>query len=271
MTNAWYAHYPGDYGRDTAHLTMIQHGAYRQLLDHYYGTAVPLPSDATALYRICRAFDQAERDAVDFVLSEFFDLREDGYHNARADLEIAKRVEHHERLAAGAQKTNQRRWGSRSATRLAIRSALASPQPQPQSQSDPKAKKTPAAKPAPPADPRFQPFLDFAFGAFEAKHGQKPAWNGKDFKALSTLLANNKGLGADELQRRFGNYLASTEPFTQKQGGSLAYFCARIDSFLAGPITVGLLKGKTNAKPSVNDNIETTLHTMRAAEQSRPN
>jgi hypothetical protein len=114
-------------------------------------------------------------------------------------------------------------------------------------------KKKPAAKPAPPADPRFQPFLDFAIGAFEAKHEQKPTWTGKDSKALSALLAGNKGLGAHELQRRFGNYLASTEAFTQKQGDSLAYFCARIDSFLAGPILAVSGQGSGNGKPSATE------------------
>jgi hypothetical protein len=99
----------------------------------------------------------------------------------------------------------------------------------------------PAAKPVPPADPRFQPFLDFAFGAFEAKHRQKPTWRDRDFKALSMMLASNRAIDAGELERRFGNYLGSTEPFTQKQGGSLAYFCDHVDSFLTGPI-LGLRK-----------------------------
>src|SRR6266705_3141591 len=110
MMNAWYAHYPGDYGRDTAHLPLVQHGAYRLLLDHYYATSAPLPRDAAALYRICRAFNQSERDAVDCVVSQFFDLRDDGYHNARANMELAKRNEHHERLSSGAHKTNEKRW-----------------------------------------------------------------------------------------------------------------------------------------------------------------
>jgi hypothetical protein len=96
--------------------------------------------------------------------------------------------------------------------------------------------KKPAAKPAAPPDPRFQPFLDFAFGAFTQKHGQKPTWGGKDFRALASMLAANRSLEAAELERRFGNYLASTEAFTAKHGGSLAYFCAHTDSFLAGPI-----------------------------------
>jgi hypothetical protein len=131
-------------------------------------------------------------------------------------------------------------------------------------------KKNPAAKPAPLADPRFQPFLDFAFKTFEQKHGQKPTWAGRDFKSLSTMLASNKGLEPAELERRFRNYLGSTEPFTQKHGDALWYFCAHADSFLAGPIMADQRKG-TNGKPSTSDNIETTLATLRSAEQVRPN
>ena len=84
----WYAHFPGDYARKTAHLSMVEHGAYRLLLDHYYSTAIPLPSDHQNLYRICRAFSPEECAAIDKILSDFFVLRHGKYHNVRADSEI---------------------------------------------------------------------------------------------------------------------------------------------------------------------------------------
>ena len=96
----WYAHYPGDYGRDTAHLSLAMHGAYRLLLDHYFSTAKPLPTDPSALYRICRAFDEAEKGAVDSVVHQFFVLQNDGYHNRRADRELAIQAERRERSLA---------------------------------------------------------------------------------------------------------------------------------------------------------------------------
>jgi uncharacterized protein YdaU (DUF1376 family) len=130
--NIWYAHYPGDYGRDTAHLSLVQHGAYRLLLDHYYSTASALPSDVTALHRVCRAFDQTERDAVDSVLKEYFELRADGYHNARADLELAKRAESRERLSTSGRRGARKRWGGHSEANCP---AIAKPQSHPQSQS----------------------------------------------------------------------------------------------------------------------------------------
>jgi uncharacterized protein YdaU (DUF1376 family) len=150
MMNAWYPHYPGDYARGTAHLSLVQHGAYRLLLDHYYATAAPLSGEITTLYRICRAFDETERKAVDFVVSQFFELRSDGYHNRRADRELAKSAELHIKRSKGAQTTNTKRWGNRLATRSATqsanRSSVGNPQPHPQPQE--KIKSSPPAKPA---------------------------------------------------------------------------------------------------------------------------
>jgi hypothetical protein len=92
----------------------------------------------------------------------------------------------------------------------------------------------PAATPL--ADQRYQPFVNYAFKSFEAKHGQKPSWSGKDFKSLKALLKRNQPLTPAELERRWNHYVGSTEAFTAKQGYSLAYFCAHIDAFIAGPI-----------------------------------
>jgi uncharacterized protein YdaU (DUF1376 family) len=130
--NIWYAHYPGDYGRDTAHLSLVQHGAYRLLLDHYYSNAAPLPPDLTALHRICRAFEQTEKDAVNSILAEFFELRADGYHNARADVELGRRAEIRERLSNSGRQGAKKRWGGNSEANGA---AIAKPQSHPQSQS----------------------------------------------------------------------------------------------------------------------------------------
>jgi hypothetical protein len=126
-----------------------------------------------------------------------------------------------------------------------------------------------AAKTAAPPDPRFQPFLNFAFRAFTQKLGQKPTWGGRDFKALAAMLAANRSLEAAELERRFGNYLDSTEAFTAKFGGSLAYFCAHTDSFLAGPI---LERNKANGNYfGKASNVEATLDGYRQLQQARTN
>lgn len=86
----FYKRFMGDYGKDTAHLSLAEHGAYTLLLDHYYSTELPLPAEYPALYRICRAFEKAEQRAVNAVADAFFPVGEDGLRtNARADRQMS--------------------------------------------------------------------------------------------------------------------------------------------------------------------------------------
>lgn len=93
-----YKHFMGDYARDTKGLSLVEHGAYRLLLDHNYATEQPVPNDMTELYRIAGAMNAAERRAVDKIVEKFFPVNGDGRrHNKRAEEEIAKyrqQVEH---------------------------------------------------------------------------------------------------------------------------------------------------------------------------------
>lgn len=90
----FYKRYLGDYVRDTAHLSLIEHGAYTVLLDTYYATEKGLPADKASLYRIAKAFTAVERKAVDRISEEFFPVNGDGTrHNARADREMGKRAD----------------------------------------------------------------------------------------------------------------------------------------------------------------------------------
>lgn len=87
----FYKRYMGDYARDTAHLSLAEHGAYTLLLDHYYATERPLPADDAALFRLCRGFDGAEQQAIRRVADMFFPIGDDGLrHNDRADRDIPK-------------------------------------------------------------------------------------------------------------------------------------------------------------------------------------
>jgi uncharacterized protein YdaU (DUF1376 family) len=267
--SAWYAHYPGDYGRDTAHLSLVEHGAYRLLLDHYYATAAPLPTEDTALYRICRAFDETERKAVDSIVRQFFTRQGDGYHNSRADAELQKQAQIHERLANAGRK----RWHEpkhEPGSSQAVCQAIANPHPHPQPHPHKEKRKSAAA---PPADPRYGPFLEFAKSSFETKHKHPPTWDcfGKDGAALAGFLRRAPHVTLDVWQAHISSFFDSTEAFTVKQGGSLAYFVSRFDTFSSGPILEKHSAGGSNGKPSTSDNIETTLATMRAAEQRRPN
>lgn len=81
--------YIGDYQRDTAHLSITEHGAYLLMLQHYYATQKPLPV-GKALHRMLRAQEKPERDAIDSVSAQFWTTTEAGLVNERANKEIAK-------------------------------------------------------------------------------------------------------------------------------------------------------------------------------------
>lgn len=81
--------YIGDYQRDTAHLSVTEHGAYLLMLQHYYATEKPLPT-GKALHRMLRAQDKAEREAIDSVVAQFWRETVDGLVNDRASNEIGK-------------------------------------------------------------------------------------------------------------------------------------------------------------------------------------
>lgn len=87
----YYERHLGDYARDTAHLSLLEHGVYTLLLDRYYSTEAPIPVDQA--HRIARARSRDEKAAVDAVLSEFFTQSPEGWRNARCDAEIARYME----------------------------------------------------------------------------------------------------------------------------------------------------------------------------------
>jgi len=85
----YYSFHIGDYLSATAHLSIIEHGAYRRLLDIYYIHESPLPDDVKQVYRLVGARGKEEREAVDSVLAEFFQSTPEGFRHDRCDHEIA--------------------------------------------------------------------------------------------------------------------------------------------------------------------------------------
>ena len=81
----YYQHHIGDYRKDTSHLTLLEHGIYRQLLDLYYISEKPL--DANALRLICARTDEEQAMAMQ-LLNEFFTKKGDKYFHSRCDAEI---------------------------------------------------------------------------------------------------------------------------------------------------------------------------------------
>lgn len=104
----YYEHHLGDYLRDTAHLSVLEDGVYRRLIDAYYIRERALPTDLRDCCKLARANSKAEREAVASVLKEFFTLQEDGYHQSRADVEIARFSDKQEK----ARRSAEARWSA---------------------------------------------------------------------------------------------------------------------------------------------------------------
>lgn len=103
-----FAHHIGDYAAATAHLSFVEDAAYHRLLRLYYRDERALPSEVAACQRLVGARTKDERAAVETVLREFFTLDDDGWHQTRADGEIAI---YHKRATAGAGGAESR-WGT---------------------------------------------------------------------------------------------------------------------------------------------------------------
>lgn len=81
----YYQHHIGDYRKDTSHLTLLEHGIYRQLLDLYYISEKPL--DANALRLICARTEEEQQIAIQ-LLNEFFTKEDGKFYHSRCDAEI---------------------------------------------------------------------------------------------------------------------------------------------------------------------------------------
>jgi len=86
----YYEHHIGDYAAATAHLSLIEDALFSRMLRRYYLQETPLPGDVAQVARLCGARSSEEVEAVGVVLGEFFHLEADGWHNKRADEEIAR-------------------------------------------------------------------------------------------------------------------------------------------------------------------------------------
>ena len=85
----YYQFHIGDYRRDTSHLSLLEHGVYRQLLDQYYMTEQPISTeDAKVMRSLCvRSAD--EMQALANVLEDFFVKTDQGHIHKRCDIDIA--------------------------------------------------------------------------------------------------------------------------------------------------------------------------------------
>lgn len=81
----YYEHHIRDYDTATSHLSWEEDLAYTRLIRWYYRKEQPIPVDVKEACRQVRAVSKAQRDAVESVLKEFFELRDDGWHQNTCD------------------------------------------------------------------------------------------------------------------------------------------------------------------------------------------
>lgn len=81
--------YWSDYDEDTSDLSLIEHGAYTQLIKVYWQRQGPLPDDDERLARMIRTTPQQWRK-LRLRLAEFFQIADGQWHHKRIDAEIAR-------------------------------------------------------------------------------------------------------------------------------------------------------------------------------------
>lgn len=100
----YYERHIGDYLKDTAHLSLLEHGIYTRLLDVYYTKETGLLASEVA--RLVGARSKEERASLETVLQEFFVLVDGAYRQARCDREI----ERYQAKQESARRSANARW-----------------------------------------------------------------------------------------------------------------------------------------------------------------
>ena len=96
----YYERHIGDYLKDTAHLSLLEHGVYGRLLDVYYTREAALP--VAQVERLIGVRSKEEREALRNVVSEFFVVDGDVMRHSRCDREIERYQSKQRKAAASA-------------------------------------------------------------------------------------------------------------------------------------------------------------------------
>lgn len=102
----YYERHIGDYLKDTAHLSLLEHGVYTRLMDVYYTREGAIPASEAA--RLIGARSKDEREALAAVLAEYFVLVDGSHLQDRCEREI----ERYRDKQAKAKRSAEARWGA---------------------------------------------------------------------------------------------------------------------------------------------------------------
>jgi uncharacterized protein YdaU (DUF1376 family) len=95
----WYPMYPGDFIRDTMHLSCEDIGAYIRLMNWYYSTGNPIPNDVHVIKKIIGESLQKTRKKLE-ILSSFFEEKDGLLFHKKIEFELAKSLKIRERRQA---------------------------------------------------------------------------------------------------------------------------------------------------------------------------
>ena len=239
----YYPFHPGDYLRDTAHLSPMEDITYRRLLDLYYQSEMPIPLETDSVSRRLRIGS----DLVISVLKEFFVETTEGWTHCRCDKEIetyqarAERAKQNGKAGGRPKKTKQVISGfaletDSKANQNQNQNQISTSQPSVPATPPPEGTVSAYSKPKAPrppstADPRHAEFVAIFAEEYLDATGQPYAMaGGKDGQQLQSLLKTLKDLTADEWRTgiKWSWKIAANDQFASpcvRQTGSLAAFC----------------------------------------------
>lgn len=99
----------GDYRRQTTHLSLLEHGIYRSLLDTYYLNESPLCADDAKLMRTHCIRTEEEKSAFANIIADFFTETESGYVHSSCE----KVIEKYREKSDKARESANARWGNK--------------------------------------------------------------------------------------------------------------------------------------------------------------
>jgi len=79
-----------DYRKDTAHLSLVEHGIYRTLIDQYFLNEQPLTLNLNMLMRETCARSEQEKDSFMYIIEKYFEKTSEGYAHKRCIFELNK-------------------------------------------------------------------------------------------------------------------------------------------------------------------------------------
>lgn len=223
----YYEHHLGDYAEATAHLSFVEDSAYSRCIRKYYSTERPLPADVAVTQRLIGARTQEERDAVTAVLHEFFELRDDGWHQDRCDAEIAR----FQAKSRSAKASANARWSHTERNANASGNGCESDANAMQTQSDGNALQSPVSSPQSPKEKTVVVFDPSTISGLdveawhewvEYRHTRRPAIKPESRLKAATALAKLGGMQRSTVDHSIANgYQGLIEPKHSGKAGKV--------------------------------------------------